>query len=116
MKWMDTTTYSRGQTTRVPTAFSAVCGPVRMVVTCGHINYPGQWIGHTLPVFESVPLAATSREDAQAELFVRTRRWLAAALMKFNAAMLEELDERQAEQRLRESGTQCGDTGEPNAV
>lgn len=79
MEWKDTTSYSRGDTERKPTTFSAQCGPIRLVVTNGHIYSPGVWISHAYPLFESRELTATTREEAQEEAIGMARAWLAAA-------------------------------------
>ena len=79
MEWKDTTNYSRGQVVRTPTTFSAQCGPMRLVVTSGHIHYPGKWVAHGFPLFENKALIATSREEAQAETVRIARDWLTAA-------------------------------------
>ena len=44
--WKDATTYSRGTTERIPTAYRAKSGKLDIYVTCGHINYKGEWIMH----------------------------------------------------------------------
>lgn len=79
MDWKDITTFSRGQADRTPTTFEKRCGPVRLVVTSGHIHYPGKWVAHGFPLFESKPLKAATREEAQAEATQMARDWLSAA-------------------------------------
>lgn len=64
--WKDTTSYSRDKD-RVPTCWTADVGSLRLTVACGHIYYPGQWVMHFRPWFDTKPLKATSRDDAQAE-------------------------------------------------
>jgi len=79
MEWKDTTRYSRGQVDRTPNMFSAQCGPMRLVVTTGHVHYPGKWIAHVFPLFENKVLKATTREEAQTEAVQIARDWLSAA-------------------------------------
>ncbi len=78
--WTDSTTYSRDCTGQVATSFSAKCGQVRLTVTCGHVYYPGQWIGHALPLFKERVLSAKTREEAQEELVILVRHWLTEAM------------------------------------
>jgi hypothetical protein len=49
MDWKDTTSYSRNETERVPTTWSAECGRFRLVITRSHIHYKGRWIFHLHP-------------------------------------------------------------------
>jgi hypothetical protein len=79
IEWKDTTTYSQSQLNRIPTMFSARCGPVHLVVTSGHMNYPGKWVAHGFPLFERKVLKASTREEAQAEAVQMARDWLNAA-------------------------------------
>lgn len=79
MEWKDTTSYSRSDVERKPTTFSAQCGPMRLVVTSGHIRYPGRWVAHGFPLFENKELKATTREEAQAETARLAWDWLTAA-------------------------------------
>ena len=57
MHWIDTTNYARDEKTKdgkVPKPRTWECslgGYVRVVVTRGHVNYPGQWIMHLHPLF-----------------------------------------------------------------
>lgn len=79
MQWKDETSYSRGDKERVPTTFTATCGPLMLAVTSGHVYYPGRWVGHCRPLFDTKPLKATSREEAQAEVVQLAREWMNAA-------------------------------------
>ncbi len=78
--WVDSTTYSRDRAGQVATSFSAQCGPIRLDVTCGHIHYPGEWIGHAYPLFKERILSAKTREEAQDELVMAVRNWLTDAM------------------------------------
>lgn len=49
MNWKDTTSYSRGETDRQPTVWSATAGRFRIVITKGHIYYKGEWVMHLHP-------------------------------------------------------------------
>jgi len=79
MGWKDITTFSRGQADRTPTTFEKRCGPMRLVVTSGHVHYPGRWVAHGFPLFENKPLKAATREEAQAEATQMAHDWLSAA-------------------------------------
>lgn len=46
MKWQDITTYSRDDKERKPTSFACRGPNLGIVVTCGHRDYPGQWVMH----------------------------------------------------------------------
>lgn len=86
MEWKDATSYIRGQVDRTPDTFSAQCGPMRLVVTSGHIYYPGKWVAHAFPLFENKTLTATTREEAQDEVVQMVRDWLSAAAAGLAAA------------------------------
>lgn len=79
-QWKDVTSYSRGCTERTPTSFQYKCGEIRLDVTCGHIHYRGQWIGHAYPLFKERVLSAKTREEAQEELVAIVRKWLTDAM------------------------------------
>ncbi len=79
MEWKDITSHSRSVTYRTPTTFEKRCGPMRLVVTSGHIHYPGKWVAHGFPLFENKALAATTRDEAQAEATQMAHDWLSAA-------------------------------------
>lgn len=84
IEWKDETGYSRGDRTREPTTFAARCGPLKLVVTSGHIHYPGRWVGHCHPLFDTRPIEATSPEEAQAEVIRLAREWVSAAAAALN--------------------------------
>lgn len=46
LKWIDTTTYSRGASNRNPTSFTISNGSIDICVTCGHIYYRPDWVMH----------------------------------------------------------------------
>ena len=79
MEWKDITSHSRSAIDRTPTTFEKRCGPMRLVVTIGHIHYPGKWVAHGFPLFENKVLAATTRDEAQAEATQMAHDWLSAA-------------------------------------
>ena len=76
MDWKDSTSYSRGDTARVPTTFTSKCGPLQLVVTKSHVHYPGRWVAHCHPLFETRPLEAHTREAAQDEVVRLAREWV----------------------------------------
>lgn len=78
-EWKDCTSYSRGDTKRIPTTFEAKAGPVRLCVTSGHIYYRGQWVGHAFPLFQDRLLKASTRDEAQAELVGLVKGWIDSA-------------------------------------
>jgi hypothetical protein len=84
MQWKDETSYSRGDKERVPTTFAAICGPLKLVVTSGHVHYPGRWVARC-HLFDTKPLKATSREEAQAEVVQLAREWVNAASAGLNS-------------------------------
>jgi hypothetical protein len=84
IEWKDETSYSRGENPRVPKTFVARCGPLKLVVTCGHIHSPGRWVAHCHPIFDTKTIDATSREEAQAEVVRLAREWLSAAAAALN--------------------------------
>jgi len=66
IEWKDTTNYSRDDKERIPTAFAATLGDLRIVVTSGHIYYRGQWIMHCFKVgVDTLPLNVVSLEEAK---------------------------------------------------
>jgi|GEM_PF-5786958 len=85
MKWKDCTSYSRGDEKRTPNTFEAKVGPLLIVVTNGHIYYPGKWITHCLPIYEMKPLKAVTCEDAQKEAEAMARDWIANAGAAFSS-------------------------------
>ncbi len=79
MEWTDATSYSRDDRERVPTTFEAKAGPIRLCITCGHIYHKGEWIGHAFPIFKDKTLKASTQSEAQEELILAVREWVAAA-------------------------------------
>jgi hypothetical protein len=84
MKWEDATSYSRGSE-RVPKAWQTKpCDDLRIVVTCGHIYHPGEWVMHCQPWFSTYPLGGVkTAEEAQEralELVTKKVAAMAAAL------------------------------------
>lgn len=85
MNWKDATSYSRDDKERLPTTFAATSGPLKLVVTSGHIYYPGRWVGHCQPLFEAKLLDATTLEEAQDEVVRLVREWVNAASAGLNS-------------------------------
>lgn len=79
LKWTDTTSYQRGEEHK-PTTFGATTRRLRLYVTCAHIYYKGKWVGGAFPLFDTVELKATTREDAQEEVERLVKVWLDTAL------------------------------------
>lgn len=46
LKWVDSTTYSIGESNRKPTSFTISNGSIDICVTCGHIYYRPDWVMH----------------------------------------------------------------------
>jgi hypothetical protein len=64
-EWKDVTSYSRDDRERVPNAFAAQSGPVRLVVTCKHRDCPGEWIMHGYGLgIDTEPLGLSAEEPA----------------------------------------------------
>ena len=65
--WVDVTTYSRDDKARKPTAFALQVGEYfRLVVTCSHRDYRGQWVAHFHPVFQCRKLHVSTEDEAKA--------------------------------------------------
>lgn len=54
--WKDITSYRRSDKDRLPTTFETQVGDLQLVVTCSHIYYPGKWVFHCSPWFDTHPL------------------------------------------------------------
>src|ERR1700729_3183895 len=64
--WRDTTSYSRDRE-RIATTWTITLQPgFSVTVTKGHIYYPGQWVMHCEPWFNTRPIEAESEERANA--------------------------------------------------
>lgn len=85
MEWKDTTSYSRGDKEREPKTFSATCGPLKLTVTKGHIYYPGKWVAHAYPLFDTHPLDVETLGQAQDAVVQMARKWLEAASAALSA-------------------------------
>jgi len=44
--WKDSTSYSRDDKSRIPTAFSTNIGSCRISITCGQRDYRPEWVFH----------------------------------------------------------------------
>lgn len=66
MEWKDTSSYSRGGE-NVPHCWTAKAGRLRITVTNGHIYYPGKWVMHCAPFFDTHKLDVDTKEEAQAK-------------------------------------------------
>lgn len=67
--WKDATSYSRDDKERKPTTFEARSGALRIVVTCGHMDYRPKWVMHCYVLgIDTLPLEKSeTKEQAQAE-------------------------------------------------
>jgi hypothetical protein len=63
LEWSDTTAYSQGEE-RIPSCWTAKVGVFRVSVVSSHIYYPGVWVGHCEPFFDTKPLNAKTRDQA----------------------------------------------------
>lgn len=63
-EWKDATSYSQEEEERVPRAWSTRLGKLRVVVT-KHIRYPGHWVMHCDPFYDTYPLDVETAEDAK---------------------------------------------------
>ena len=89
MEWKDTTSYSKGDKDRIPSSWSANIGKLRIVVVSNHIHYPGRWVLHCSPFFNTHELKVDTKEQAQAE---------AARLVKIEiAAIIADLEKESAQ-------------------
>lgn len=75
-KWEDTTSYSRDKP-RIQTAWSLkLSRDCVVIITKGHIYYPGEWVFHCRPWFDTHPLripADASPEEAQSAALAKVR-------------------------------------------
>ena len=85
-EWKDATSYSRNDRERVPRTFDVTAGPVRLVVTCGHIACPGEWVMHgyglnidTEPLgLDAAEPAGKAMEEAERVALIKATRLLRA--------------------------------------
>jgi hypothetical protein len=65
--WKDSTSYSRGNRSRGPTAWSLQRGSIKVTVTCNHIQHRGEWVMHCYMLgIDTKPLVkCETAEDAQ---------------------------------------------------
>ena len=75
--WKDATSYSQRDLERVPKTFTAKVGELSVTVTCGHINYKGQWIMHCHKIgmdeVEMVGCDSSQEAKVRAVVLVRDR-------------------------------------------
>lgn len=67
-EWCDITSYSRDRP-RVPTSFVLKIGGLRLSVTSSHIYYPGKWVMHCQPFFDTYLLAGKTEAEAKCQAF-----------------------------------------------
>lgn len=65
-EWKDATSYRHGERgVIVPTSWSVTSGRIRLVVTCAHRDYPGEWIMHGYGLgIDADPLGLDATEPA----------------------------------------------------
>ena len=85
MDWKDTTSYSRGAEHR-PTTWTAHAGGLRITVTSSHVYYPGQWVFHCRPFFDTYRLGAETKEEAQARAVELVAAEIAAVVAALDSA------------------------------
>lgn len=77
VEWRDTTSYSKGDSERVPTTYSIVSGDLYITITCGHIYHRPDWVMHCHALhMDTVPLKAKSVDAAKDESLNRVRKKL----------------------------------------
>lgn len=72
MNWKDTTSYSRDKA-RIPTTWSVNVAGIRITVTSSHLYYPGQWVVHCSPWFDTTPLKLKEGATAEEAQLAATR-------------------------------------------
>ena len=86
-EWQDTTSYSRGDTERTPTTFSWCFDGLRIVVTCGHIHYPGIWILRCAAVGVDIKqMGSTTEAEAKADAMAYVRSTLLGYVQELDSA------------------------------
>jgi hypothetical protein len=71
MKWMDVTSYSRGDKERKPTAWRLNSKVLDLTVVFGHRDLPGKWCFHCHALnFNTQPLEAQTLEEAKTEALI----------------------------------------------
>lgn len=72
-EWKDATSYSRDRE-RVPTSWALDLGELRISITSGHLYYPGKWVMHCEPWFNTKELSVETKEEAQAKALAMVRQ------------------------------------------
>lgn len=62
MKWENATSYRSGQVDRTPNAWRARAGDLLISVVSAHRYYPGQWVMHCSPWFDTYDLRMPANE------------------------------------------------------
>lgn len=77
--WKDTTSYSMGQRgKKEPTSYTTESGELRITVTCGHIDWCGEWIMncYTLGMSQVELIKCESVEEAKLRAIVLVKNRL----------------------------------------
>lgn len=89
MKWIDVTPYRPDDKVSRAQAWTCEVEGIRLVVSLGHIAYPGQWVLHCPPWFEATALGSSISTAAKAQdraiTLVRQRINLIANALKERA-------------------------------
>lgn len=86
MEWKDTTSYRR-DAERVPTAWTTHIGRLRITITCAHIYYPGRWVFHCQPFFDTYELkGAETKEQAQEMALTLVKKEIDAIIADIESA------------------------------
>ncbi len=71
----DCTSYSQSNKERIPNTYSTERGNIRIVITCGHIDYRDQWIFSCYALgIEKVLIGKTTKENAAEFAIERCRK------------------------------------------
>lgn len=95
--WKDCTSYSRGDKDRIPTAFEATVGEMRISIVCSHVWYKGEWIFNCHELgFKEKHLGVMSPETAadMAYLFCKNKVGMMAVDFNLIKPKTDNKDER----------------------
>lgn len=65
-EWIDSTSYSQSDLEKKPTCWSLKTKSLRIIITCGHIYYKGEWIMHCFDLgIKEMSLFVKTKEEAK---------------------------------------------------
>tara|TARA_Y100000310_G_C20181252_1_gene578235 strand:- start:48 stop:305 length:258 start_codon:yes stop_codon:yes gene_type:complete len=65
-EWRDATSYSQSDKERIPKTFEYRTQQIRIIISCGHIDCPGEWVMHCRELdMKCKGTGAESKEEAQ---------------------------------------------------